>query len=283
MVVCLRNGVSAGKDRVNMEEMDECRRLLETVVVEAGSLLEGMFEDEHEVRYKGEINLVTEADLLSEALIKDRIRNHFPRHDILAEESAGTANGSPFRWIVDPLDGTTNYSHGYPIFCTSIALEVEGEILLGAVYNPMLKELFLAEKGRGAFLNGRRLSVSRTASLDRGLLATGFPYDLRADRNNNMNYFRALAMSAQAVRRAGSAALDLAYVAAGRFDGFWELKLMPWDTAAGALLVTEAGGAVSDLHGAPFHLHSPHMIAGNGLINDELIRIIAATDPLYTP
>ena len=266
-----------------MTVMNDYRQFLATVTVEAGEVLRAKFSDRHEVRYKGEINLVTEADLLSETLITERIRSSFPGHDILTEESPETTNGSRFRWIIDPLDGTTNYSHGYPIFCTSIALEVGGEILLGAVYNPMLKELFVAEKGEGASLNGCRLSVSRTEDLNRGLLATGFPYDLREDRNNNMNYFKALAMCAQAVRRSGSAALDLAYLAAGRFDGFWELKLMPWDTAAGWLLVTEAGGIVTDLCGGPYGLRSPHILAGNGFINGELLRVIAKTDPLNIP
>ena len=270
-------------DGVMMTAMDEYRSFLATVIVEAGGVLREKLNDRHTVRFKGEINLVTEADLLSETLIVERIRRSFPGHDILTEESPETTNGSRFRWIIDPLDGTTNYSHGYPIFCVSIALQVEGEILLGAVYNPMLMELFMAEKGEGATLNGSRLSVSRTADLSKGLLATGFPYDLREDRNNNMNYFRALAMSTQAVRRAGSAALDLAYVAAGRFDGFWELKLMPWDTAAGWLLVTEAGGVVTDLYGGPYGLRSPHILAGNGLINGEMLRVIAETDPLDIP
>jgi myo-inositol-1(or 4)-monophosphatase len=155
--------------------------------------------------------------------------------------------------------------------------------MLGAVYNPMLDELFTAERGSGAFLNGRRLTVSRTETLSRSLLATGFPYDIREDRNNNINYFKVMALSAQAVRRAGSAALDLAYIAAGRFDGFWELKLMPWDTAAGRLLVEEAGGSVTDLRGDPYHLHSKDMLASNGLIHAEMARILARTDPLFTP
>ena len=262
--------------------MKDYREFIETVAVEAGALLRERIDDRHTVQYKGEINLVTEADRLSEALIVERIRRAFPDHDILAEESPETANGSGFRWIIDPLDGTTNYAHGYPVFCVSIALEVEGMIRLGAVYNPMLDELFIAEKGEGAFLNGRRLAVSRTAKLSRGLLATGFPYDLRENRNNNINYFGAMALNAQAIRRAGSAALDLAYVAAGRFDGFWELKLMPWDTAAGWLLVAEAGGIVTDLRGDPYHLHSPHILASNGLIHGEIAAILAATDPLDT-
>jgi myo-inositol-1(or 4)-monophosphatase len=263
-----------------MEIMKDYRHFIETVAVEAGTLLRERLDDLHTIQYKGEINLVTEVDRLSEALIVERIRRVFPGHGILAEESPETAKGSGFRWIIDPIDGTTNYAHGYPIFCVSVALEVEGVIRLGTVYNPMLAELFVAEKGAGAFLNSRQLTVSRTAKLSRGLLATGFPYDLRENRNNNFNYYRALAMNAQAVRRAGSAALDLAYVAAGRFDGFWELRLMPWDTAAGWLLVTEAGGMVTDLRGDPYQLHSPHIVASNGQIHREIINILTATDPL---
>ena len=263
--------------------MDACRTLIEAVAREAGALLYEKLHDCHIVQYKGEINLVTEADRLSEALIVERINREFPGHDILTEESPETANGSSFRWIIDPLDGTTNYAHGYPVFCVSIALEVKGVIMLGAVYNPMLDELFTAERGSGAFLNGRRLTVSRAENLSRSLLATGFPYDIREDRNNNINYFEVMALSAQAVRRAGSAALDLAYIAAGRFDGFWELKLAPWDTAAGWLLVEEAGGSVTDLRGDPYHLHSKGMLASNGLIHAEMARILAGTDPLFTP
>lgn len=265
-------------------QMDkEARAFIEALAMEAGALLKGRLHERHTVEYKGEINLVTEADRLSEQLIVERIGRSYPGHDILTEESAETANSSGFRWIIDPLDGTTNYAHGFPVFCVSIALEVAGVIQLGAVYNPMLEELFTAERGKGAFLNGARLAVSRTADLNKALLATGFPYDLRQDRNNNMNYFRALAMSTQAVRRAGSAALDLAYVAAGRFDGFWELKLMPWDTAAGWLLVEEAGGRVTDLGGGPYHLRAPHILASNGIVHDGMQRVMAATDPLERP
>jgi myo-inositol-1(or 4)-monophosphatase len=263
--------------------MYACRTFIEAVAREAGELLRERLHDRHTVQYKGEINLVTEADRLSEALIVERIRLEFPGHGILTEESPETVNGSGIRWIIDPLDGTTNYAHGYPVFCVSIALEVKGVIRLGAIYNPMLDELFTAEKEAGAFLNGRRLNVSRTEELSRSLLATGFPYDIREDRNNNINYFEVMALNAQAVRRAGSAALDMAYVAAGRFDGFWELKLMPWDTAAGWLLIEEAGGVVTDLHGDPFDLHSPHIIASNGLIHAGMSRMLAGTNPLYGP
>ncbi len=265
---------------VKLMKRSTYRQFIETVAREAGALLRERVDNRHTVEYKGEINLVTEVDRLSEELIVERIRHAFPGHDILAEESPETANGSSFRWIIDPLDGTTNYAHGLPIFCVSIALEIEGVIHLGAVCNPMLAELFVAEKGEGAFLNGRHLAVSRTTELSRGLLATGFPYDIREDRNNNMNYFKAMALHAQAIRRTGAAALDMAYVAAGRFDGFWELKMMPWDTAAGWLLITEAGGTVTDFREAPYQLHSPHILASNGAIHGEMAAILAATDPL---
>ena len=263
--------------------MHPYREFIEEMVLEAGRLLREKIDECHTIEYKGNINLVTEADRLSEELIIRRIRSRFPEHGILAEESPETPNGSAFRWIIDPLDGTTNYAHAYPVFSVSIALECEGSIRLGAVFNPMLNELFVAEKGEGAFLNGRRLTVSRTADLSRSLLATGFPYDLREDRNNNMNYFETMSMNAQAVRRAGSAAFDLACLAAGRFDGFWELKLMPWDTAAGCLLVQEAGGIVTDLQGGPFSLTSPNILASNGLIHAEMSRLLCGTDPLHNP
>jgi myo-inositol-1(or 4)-monophosphatase len=261
--------------------MDRYREFIEETAREAGALLRDRINDRHTVCYKGEINLVTEVDHLSEALIVKRIRDSFPDHGILTEESPETAKSSAFRWIVDPLDGTTNYSHGYPAFCVSIALEEGSQVRLGAVYNPMLDELFIAEKGAGAYLNGSRLKVSQTAELSRSLLATGFPYDIREDRNNNINYFVSMALNAQAVRRAGSAALDLAYLAAGRFDGFWELKLFPWDIAAGWLIVAEAGGLVTDLHGAPFDFHSPDILASNGLLHGEMCSLLGRTDPLY--
>jgi len=269
------------KSKGKAESMHPYREFIEEMVLEAGRLLREKIDECHTIEYKGNINLVTEADRLSEELIIRRIRSRFPEHGILAEESPETANGSVFRWIIDPLDGTTNYAHAYPVFSVSIALEAEGAILLAAVYNPMLDEMFTAERGRGAFLNGRRLKVSRTADLSRSLLATGFPYDIREDGNNNINYFLSMILHAQAVRRAGSAALDLAYLAAGRFDGFWELKLRPWDVAAGWLLVEEAGGLVTDLNGNPFNFHSPHILASNSLIHTEMARILSRTDPLY--
>jgi myo-inositol-1(or 4)-monophosphatase len=246
-----------------------------TLARRAGMYLKEGLNEKHRIDYKGEINIVTEADRMSEKIITSAIRETFPGHGILAEESTAFVGEEDCRWIIDPLDGTTNYAHGYPVFCVSIALEEHGAMRLGAVYNPMLDEMFLAEKGQGAFLNGRRIHVSATPELARALLATGFPYDIREGGEDNMNYFHGLALKAQAIRRAGAAALDLAYVAAGRFDGFWELKLMPWDTAAGTLLVREAGGVVTDLAGGTFSLSSPHVLASNGRLHEAMARVIA--------
>ncbi|MDZ4164695.1 MAG: inositol monophosphatase family protein [Smithellaceae bacterium] len=260
--------------------MESYRNFAVSLAREAGLLLKKRLHEIHTVDFKGEINIVTEADLMSEELILSRITARYPDHDILSEESPGTVKGSEYRWIIDPLDGTTNYAHGYPVFSVSIALEIGGEVCLGVVYNPMLGEMFVAEKGRGAFLNRRRLSVSIQDNLTRCLLATGFPYDIRTNKNNNIKYFNRLVLSCQAVRRAGSAALDIAYVAAGRFDGFWELKLMPWDMAAGMLLVREAGGMVTDMEGQPYSLTSPNVIASNGIIHREMLGLFREVDAL---
>lgn len=258
--------------------MDDCTEFVIAVAREAGMFLKERLNDKHVIDYKGEINIVTEEDRLSEGMITSRIRERYPDHDILAEESAGMARRSTCRWIIDPLDGTTNYAHGYPVFCVSVAFEKENEIHMGAIYNPMLDEMFVAEKGKGAFLNGKKILVSNTMDLSKSLLATGFPYDIRSDRNNNINYFNGMAKSAQAIRRAGSAALDMAYIAAGRFDGFWELKLMPWDTAAGWLMVRESGGIVTDLFGGAFHLEAPQVLATNGKIHHNMINVFKEID-----
>ena len=250
------------------------------IALEAGRFLKGKFYEAHDITYKGEIDLVTEADRGAEALLIARIEKAFPGHRIMAEETRGSVLAEEYTWIIDPLDGTTNYAHQYPVFCVSIALQRDGDVILGAICNPMMDELFVSERGKGAFLNGRGLSVSATADLSRSLLATGFPYDIRVNPDNNVNYFNAMAVKAQAIRRAGAAALDLAYVAAGRFDGFWELQLRPWDTAAGCLMVTEAGGKVTDLFGGPFNLYSPHLLATNGRIHGAMEEILRATDPM---
>jgi len=230
------------------------------IALEAGKFLKGKFHETHDITYKGEIDLVTEADRGCEALLIARIEKAFPGHGILAEETRGSAEKKALTWIIDPLDGTTNYAHQYPVFCVSIALQRDGEVIVGAICNPMMEELFVVEKGKGAFLNGRRLAVSATAELTRGLLSTGFPYDIRVNPDNNMNYFAAMAVRAQAIRRAGAAALDLAYVAAGRFDGFWELSLKSWDVAACGLIAEEGGAIVSSTDGNPDYISSPQSI-----------------------
>ena len=240
---------------------------------DAGNLLKEKFNSKHEVHYKGEINLVTEADKMSENLIITSIKSSFPDHGILSEESPAQNSQAMLRWIIDPLDGTTNYAHGYPVFCVSIALENEGVIVLGVIYDPLREDTFVAVRGSGAYLNGKKLKVSPTATLSRSLLATGFPYDIRMSKDNNLNYFNLMAVEAQAIRRAGAAALDIAYLAAGRFDGFWELKLMPWDVAAGCLMVEESGGVISDMSGGQWDISSPNVLVSNGLIHEQMISV----------
>jgi len=229
------------------------------------------------VRKKGQIDLVTEVDLECERMCRAVLAERFPDHDILAEEMGGpsTATGSRFRWVFDPLDGTTNYAHGLPVFCASLALEIDGVAAVGVVYDPTREELFTAERGQGAFLNGTPLRVSETDALGDALLVTGFPYDFHREKERLVGLFGLFLERSRAVRRLGSAALDLCYVAAGRFDGFWELRLHPWDVAAGALVATEAGGRVTGMNAAPFDPAAQHLLATNGTIHDEMLSVIA--------
>ena len=243
----------------------------------AGAILRENIHGAREISFKGDINLVTEMDTRSERAVVETILSSFPDHGILAEEGTSIQNGSGYVWIIDPLDGTTNYAHGYPCFSVSIALEHEGEVIAGVVYDPMRDELFSARKGKGAALNGKELRVTGVGELIKSLLATGFPYDRKVSEKNNMAYFHELLMASQEVRRDGSAALDLCYVACGRFDGFWELKLKPWDVAAGSLIVLEAGGTVSDLCGGKFDLHAEEILASNGRIHSRMIEIFQKT------
>lgn len=248
------------------------------VARDAGGILVDRLGRALQVSNKGDIDLVTEADLASERLIIERIRSHYPRHSILAEESGASDNSSgnttsEWKWIIDPLDGTTNYAHGYPCFCISIGLERAGKLELGVVYDPMRNEMFAAERGQGATLNERPVRVSAVDELNQAMLCTGFPYNVR-ERPDFARDFSNFTMRAQAVRRDGSAALDLAYVACGRFDGFWEDGLNPWDLAAGVLLIEEAGGRVSDFQGAPLDIYSPRILASNGLVHQSMMAVI---------
>ena len=254
--------------------MSMFRQHVVEIAMEAGAFLKERLHADHRIDFKGKTNLVTDADRLSEEIITKRIQNLFPDHDILAEECTNITRGSEFRWIVDPIDGTTNYAHGYPVFCVSIALQRMNEVMLGVIYNPMLEELFVAERGEGASLQAREIHVSATERIAKSLVATGFPYDVCEDCRDALAYFNEMIPRAQSIRREGSAALDLAYLAAGRFDGFWELRLKPWDTAAGWILVEEAGGVVTDLRGEPYCLESPHIVASNGKVHEELIEIL---------
>ena len=246
---------------------------------DAGAMLAARFGHSLRISNKSELDLVTESDLASERLIIDRIKTHYPRHEILAEESGTSApanDGAPeWRWVIDPLDGTTNYAHGYPCFCVSMGLEHKGRLQLGVIYDPIRDEMFSAERGEGASLNGKRIQVSPNRNLSSALLCTGFPYDVR-ERSEFARHFTNFIMNAQGVRRDGAAALDLAYVAAGRFDGFWEEGLRPWDVAAGVLMIEEAGGRVSNYQGGAFDIHTPPILASNGLIHEQMMQVLAA-------
>jgi myo-inositol-1(or 4)-monophosphatase len=255
-------------------QLDNLLALAVRAVKESGQIQKKWLGKDKKVELKGEINLVTEVDRRCEARIIEIIKEVFPEHNILTEETPMPEGPSPYRWIIDPLDGTTNYAHGYPCFCTSVALEQEEEIIVGAIYDPILDELFTALQGKGAFFNGERIAVSATERLTNALICTGFPYDLRESPVNNVNHFNNFIMEARAVRRDGSAALDLCYVAMGRFDGFWELKLYPWDVAAGKLLVEEAEGSVTDFSGGPLDIYGQEILASNGRIHEEMVGVL---------
>ncbi len=249
----------------------------------AGCIQRDRLWSELAIEFKGEKNLVTEVDRICEELIVAAVRREYPQCDILAEEKSYASFSSPIKWIIDPLDGTTNYAHGFPWFCVSIALEIEGDVKLGVIYHPMMNELFTAVKGEGSLLNGRRLHVSSRHPLRSCLLSTGFPYDKTRDNENNFANFVNFQLSARAVRRAGAAALDLAYVAAGRLDGYWECKIKPWDIAAGKLLVEEAGGRVTGYSGETSSLYDHRILASNGLIHGEMVELLSSTDRFHAP
>lgn len=247
---------------------------VESIAREAGALLLHYFHQRVKIEYKGDVDLVTVADRSSEKLIVERVRATWPEHDIVGEEGTRQETGAEYRWYIDPLDGTTNFAHGYPVFCVSMGLEKRGEMVAGVLYDPTRDELFAAEKGKGAFLNGEAIHVSQTKRLNEALLGTGFP-SFKRHKNPNIHFYHQITLHSHGVRRAGSAALDLANVASGRYDGFWEFNLNPWDTSAGSLLVTEAGGKVTRFDGSAFRLDSKETLASNGLLHDEMMRAFA--------
>jgi myo-inositol-1(or 4)-monophosphatase len=243
----------------------------------AGEIVRENWQRPKTIEYKGAIDLVTSVDRESERMIVAVIRRHFSTHSILAEEETDV-QGAPeqYRWLIDPLDGTTNFAHGYPQFSVSVAVEHNGRVIMGLVYDPLRRECFRAILGQGATLNRSPIHTSSANELNKALLATGFPYDHRENADFYLSYFKAFTTRCQGIRRGGSAALDLCYVACGRLDGFWEMKLKPWDTAAGALIVAEAGGKLSDFSGKPFTIRGQETLAANRFIHDEMVRVAIA-------
>jgi myo-inositol-1(or 4)-monophosphatase len=259
-------------------EMEFYLKVAVEAAQEAGQMLRENLDASREIIYKGEVDLVTNFDNRSQQMIYDHLAKNFPEHDFVAEEGLEKEKGSTHRWIFDPLDGTTNFAHGFPVFSVSIALELEGHIVCGVVCDPMRHETFSGIRGGGAFLNGERVKVSDLDDLDKSLLATGFPYDLRESEENNIAHFNNFLTRAQAIRRCGSAALDLCYVACGRFDGFWELKLKPWDVAAASLIVMEAGGHLTDFSNEDFSIYSQETLGTNGLIHQQMLDVLRLPD-----
>ncbi|MGC2767282.1 MAG: inositol monophosphatase family protein [Candidatus Acidiferrum sp.] len=242
------------------------------IAQEAGTILREEMERPLSISYKGDFDLVTQADRRSEALIVSRLQKYFPDHAVAAEEGTGKDTASEYRWHVDPLDGTTNFAHRYPCFCVSMALAYKEDLQLGVIYNPIYSELFTAARGEGAFFNGKKIQCSKIDAVKNSLLCTGFPNHNR-EANPNFHFYWDFTLRSHGVRRDGSAALDLAYVAMGRFESFWEFGLNPWDTAAGVVLVEEAGGSISDMNGEPYVLGGPSILASNGLIHAEMVRV----------
>lgn len=241
---------------------------------QAGKILCEELERPADIAYKGDFDLVTQADRLSEALIVSSLQKYFPEHSVAAEEGTGKDTGSEYRWHVDPLDGTTNFAHRYPCFCVSMALTYRDQLQVGVIYNPVYSELFCAARGEGATFNGKKMSCSKISAMKNSLLCTGFPNHDRTS-HPNIHYYWDFTLKSHGVRRDGSAALDLAAVALGRFDGFWEFGLKPWDTAAGVIIVEEAGGRISDLEGNPYRLGGKSILASNGLIHREMEQLAA--------
>ncbi len=253
--------------------MKKIKQTLEKALLEAGVILKRAIKRPIEIQYKSPISLVTETDKKAERIIIDIIHRNFPNHSILAEESEPQGN-SNCKWIIDPVDGTSNFAHRLPLACVSIAFEEAGIVKLGGVWNPFHNEWFWAERGKGASLNGKKINVSKNKTLKESLLVTGFPYDRRKRGSYYLNFMKAFLMKTQDLRRLGSAALDLCYVACGRFDGYWEFHLQPWDQAAGALIAQEAGARLSDFSGRPMNIYGKQTLVTNGKIHGEMLAII---------
>ena len=277
--------------------MQEFVTIAEGIARNAGALLRDFYHRGVRMEYKGDVDLVTEADRASEKLITEQLRTAFPEHGVYGEEGTRSALDSEFRWYVDPLDGTTNFAHGFPVFCVVLGCErrgaglaagADGEMVAGVIYDPLRDEMFSAARGKGASLNGTPIHVSRTTALQESLVGTGFPSQKR-HRSPNVHFYQEFTLRSHGVRRAGSAALDLAYVASGRMDGYWEFKLNPWDTSAGFLLVEEAGGRITRFDGSRFRLDSEEVFATNGLIHEEMQVLFAdmfagrSLEPIPTP
>jgi myo-inositol-1(or 4)-monophosphatase len=252
---------------------------LESLARGAGEILRAGYQQINLVDHKGEIDLVTEVDRQSEAYLLESIAEKFPSHRVVAEETGGLEGSDHQVWYIDPLDGTTNFAHKLPIFSVSIAFADAGELSLGVVYDPMRDELFSAERGKGAWMNGDSIGVGGTTELSRSLLVTGFPYDRFENPDNNLAYFNRFALRVQGIRRLGSAALDLCYVACGRMDGFWEIRLEPWDLAAGTLIAREANAEVTKLDGTPDILTPPYnVVAANPILHDLMLGVLKEDD-----
>lgn len=259
---------------INKTQKRDIAKFVDELARGAGQILKAGFSKSKKVRYKGRIDPVTQFDVKAEKFITSRIAAKFPDHAVMAEEGSDTAARSPWRWVIDPLDGTVNFAHGFPVYCVSIAVQYEGGTVVAAIFDPERDELFSATAGGGARLNGRKISVSEETKLGRSLLATGFSYSVATDRKNNLGLFARMVKTAQAVRRPGSAAIDLCWLASGRIDGFWELKLHPWDTAAAILIVREAGGKVSRIDGSPYDIFAKDILASNSRIHAQMQRAL---------
>jgi myo-inositol-1(or 4)-monophosphatase len=244
------------------------------IVRRTGDLLRRASSEQKRIHYKSEVDLITQFDYRSQTMLFKELRRFFPDFGVLSEEAIDIKGPSAARWVIDPLDGTTNFAHNLPIWALSVGLEMESEIVIGIVYDPTRDEMFSAIRHGGADLNGKRIHVSATRRLEQSLLVTGFPYDVRRSRVNNLDHFARFAVRAQAVRRLGSAALDLCYTACGRFDGYWELKLSPWDQAAGSLILREAGGRITDFKGRLFSIYGDQVLGTNGMIHRQMMRVL---------